>query len=93
MLICIETHRSCDFPGVGGGVWTPYSPLWICTCIKQPPVLTKLYSGLSMFYFKENYNFLRFQRGSNIFQGEGGFHYLHLGGGGGGLNANLYRNP
>ena len=35
-----------------------------------------------MVYFKENYNFLRFQRGTNIFQG----------GGGGGPNANLYRN-
>ena len=25
-----------------------------------------------MVYFKENYNFLRFQRGSNIFRGGGG---------------------
>ena len=61
-----------------------------------------------MVYFTENYNFRRFHRGSNIFQGGGG------GGGGGGrggvgppfsrgvqlfprgvggLNANLYRNP
>ena len=28
MLISIETHITitCDFPGGGGGVWTPYSP-------------------------------------------------------------------
>ena len=32
-------------------------------------VLNLFYSGLSMVYFKENYNFPRFQRGSNIFQG------------------------
>ena len=25
MLICIETHRTCDFPG--GGVRTPIPPL------------------------------------------------------------------
>ena len=29
MLISIETHITCDFPG---GVRTLYSPLWICTC-------------------------------------------------------------
>ena len=26
VLISIETHITCDFPG-GGGVWTPYHPL------------------------------------------------------------------
>ena len=33
MLVSIETHITCDFPGGGGGgVQTPYlSPLWICT--------------------------------------------------------------
>ena len=25
MLICIETHRTCDFPG--GVVWTPIPPM------------------------------------------------------------------
>ena len=24
MLLSIETHITCDFPGWGGGVWTPY---------------------------------------------------------------------
>ena len=29
MLISIETHRTCDFPG---GVRTPLSPLWLHAC-------------------------------------------------------------
>ena len=29
MLISIETHMPCDFPGRGGP--DPLSPLWICT--------------------------------------------------------------
>ena len=29
MLISIEIHITCDFPGFGGGgVWTPYPPLY-----------------------------------------------------------------
>ena len=42
-------------------------------------------------YFKENYNFPRFQSGFIIFRGggEGGSNI----GGGGGSNANFYRNP
>ena len=39
------------------------------------------YSGLSMVYFKENYHFPRFQRGSNIFQGVGGGPSFSRGGG------------
>ena len=31
MLICIETHRTCDFPGVAVGTG-PLSLLWIRTC-------------------------------------------------------------
>ena len=31
MLISIETHITCDFPGGGGGPGTPYHPLWIRT--------------------------------------------------------------
>ena len=26
LLISIETHITCDFPGGGGGIWTPYPP-------------------------------------------------------------------
>ena len=35
----------------------------------SPQLILQIYSGLSMVYFKENYNFPRFQRGSKIFQG------------------------
>ena len=35
MLISIETHITCDFPG-GRGALDPLSPLWICTCYEPP---------------------------------------------------------
>ena len=38
-----------------------------------------------MVYFKENYIFLRFQRGSNILQGRGSNFFQGEGGGGGQL--------
>ena len=41
------------------------------------------------FHFRENYTIPRLQRGSNKFQGGG----VQLFPGGGGPNANLYRNP
>ena len=38
------------------------------------PQLLQFYSGFSMVYFKENYNFTRFRGGvSNLFQGGGGW--------------------
>ena len=43
VLISIETHITCDFPG--GGVRTPYHPLWIRTWshrITLPPYMCKL---------------------------------------------------
>ena len=53
----------------------------------------QFYRGLSMVYFKENYNFPRFQRRSNILQGGGvtfsrGSNFFQEG-----LNTYLYRNP
>ena len=41
-----------------------------------------------MVNFKENYRFLRFQRGSNIFQGGGGGPIFSRAGGGGGVGSN-----
>ena len=38
---------------------------------------------MPMVYFKENYNFPRFQRGLNIFPGGGGSNFFYGGGGGG----------
>ena len=32
MLISMETHVTCDFPGGRGGGPKPLSPLWIGTC-------------------------------------------------------------
>ena len=59
-------------------------------------VLNLFYSGLSMVNFKGNYNFPRFQRGSNMFQGVqffpgegGGSNFFQLGD----SNANFYKNP
>ena len=56
----------------------------------SPQLILQFTEGLHWFYYRENYTFLRIQRGSNIFQGGGG--------GGptfsrGGQNANFYRNP
>ena len=63
----------------------------------SPQLILQFGSGLSMVYFKENYNFPRFQRGSNICQGvhdfPGGGGVQLFPGGGGGLYANLYRDP
>ena len=36
------------------------------------PQLSQFYSGLSMVYFKENYNFTRFRRGVQPIPGGGG---------------------
>ena len=33
MLISIETHMTCYFPGGGGGGPDSLSPLWIRTCL------------------------------------------------------------
>ena len=54
------------------------------------PQLLQFYSGLSMVYFKENYNFTRFRGG-----GGGGPIYSRGGGGGSGAGGpNAYsRNP
>ena len=60
----------------------------------SPQLILKYYSGLPMVYLKENYNFRRFQRGSNIVRGGGGgptffkgggSHFFQWGGGGWGF--------
>ena len=43
MLISIETHITCDFPGGGG----PLSPLWIRTWMQEFYSLTD-YSGFKL---------------------------------------------
>ena len=54
-------------------------------------LILQFYRGGPMVYFKKNYNFLRFQKGSNTFQGRG-VQIFSGGWGGGGPNANFYRN-
>ena len=56
-------------------------------------VLNLFYIGLSMVYFKENYNFTRFQRGSKIFKGGGGYIFQDGRTFSEGLKATLYENP
>ena len=65
------------FAGVRGGgvqVQLPENSSDVFLCFTYFTVLQRVSNG----YLKENYNFPRFQRGSNIFQGGGG-------GGGGGV--------
>ena len=50
------------------------------------PQLLQFYSGLSMVYFKENYNFTRF---FFFFLGGGGVQPIPGGGGGGGLGVQM----
>ena len=63
-------RTACADPGIftrGGGGSRPDCQKTALTTFFSPQLVK--YSGLSMVYFKENYNFPRFQRGSNIFQG------------------------
>ena len=71
----------CADPGIFAR--TALTTVFVFFC----PQLLQFYSGLSMVYFKENYNFTRFRGGggSNLFQGGGGA-------GAGGPNANS-RDP
>ena len=87
--------------GGGGCQKTALSLFVFCCCFLfvcffvlfySSQLILQFYSGLSMVYFKENYNFPRFLRRSNIFQGEGGgsnifqvgSNFFQGGGGGGG---------
>ena len=57
--------RIKDFLPVGGGGGGSPGP----TARKQHFLVLNLFYSLTMVYLKQNYNFPRFQRGSNIFQG------------------------
>ena len=51
-----------------------------CCCFFSPQLILQFTEGVQWFYYRENYTFLRIQRGSNIFQEV----QLFPGGGGGG---------
>ena len=79
----------CADPGIFAG-WsrpdcqkTALTTVFVFFC----PQLLQFYSGLSMVYFKENYNFTRFRGG-----GGGGSNLFQRGAGAGGPNANS-RDP
>ena len=74
-------RRSRNFCQGGGSSPDCQKTALTTFCFFSLQLILQFYSGLSMFYFKEHYNFPRFQRGSNIFAGGPTF----SGGGGGGL--------
>ena len=62
--------------GVGGGSrsdgWkTVLTTFFFFFFFYTPELILQLTEGVQWFYYRENYNFLRIQRGSRIFQGEG----------------------
>ena len=59
----------------------------------SPCLILQFTEGVQWFYYRENYSFPRIQRVSNIFQGVQLFSRGGWGGGGGGPDANFYRNP
>ena len=79
----MEIFREGGVVGAGRGVqktvWTPF----FC-----PQLILQLTEGVQWFYYREDNTFPRIQRGYNIFQGGPTFSL-----GGGGSNANFYRNP
>ena len=62
--------------GGGGGsdgrktVWTTFVFFLLCF-FYSPELILQLAEGVQWFYDRENYTFLRIQRWSRIFQGEG----------------------
>ena len=56
----------------------------------SPQLILQLTEGAQWFYYRENYTFQRIQRGPTFSRGGSNFFSR---GGGGGPNANFYRNP
>ena len=55
----------------------------------SPQLISQSTDGVKWFYYRENYTYQRIQKGQHVPGGSKKF----LGGGGGGTNANFYRNP
>ena len=68
-----------EFYSGGGGsrsdgrktVWTTSFFFFLLCFFYSPELILQLAEGVQWFYYRENYIFLRIQRGSRIFQGEG----------------------
>ena len=87
--IWLSTSNTCGDPGIfARGSRLDCQKTALTTFFFSTQLIFQFYSGLSMVYLKENYNFSRFQRGSNIFVGGGGG-----GGGGGGVKRYFVSKP
>ena len=81
MCLCLAgvNARNQDFfysGGGGGGVQVrrlenSLDNVFFFFFFYTPELILQLTEGVQWFYYRENYNFLRIQRGSRIFQGEG----------------------
>ena len=69
--------RNFSFKGGGGGgvqvrrLENSLDNVFFLFFFYSPELILQLTEGVQWFYYSENYTFLRIQRGSRIFQGEG----------------------
>ena len=59
------------FRGGGGSRSDDWKTVWITFFFYSPELILQLTEGVQWFYYREICTFLRIQRGSRIFQGEG----------------------
>ena len=58
-------------PGPTAGKQSGQRRFFFALFFYSPELILQLAEGVQWFYYRENYIFLRIQRGSRIFQGEG----------------------
>ena len=58
-------------PGPTAGKQSGQRHFFFALSFYSPELILQLAEGVQWFYYRENYIFLRIQRGSRIFQGEG----------------------
>ena len=58
-------------PGPTAGKQSGQRRFFFCFVFYSPELILQLAEGVQWFYYRENYIFLRIQRVSRIFQGEG----------------------
>ena len=58
-------------PGPTAGKQSGHRRFFFALFFYSPELFLQLAEGVQWFYYRENYIFLRIQRGSRIFQGEG----------------------
>ena len=75
-LAGVHAQNQEFYSGGGGGVRRPENSLdnvcfFFALFFYSPELILQLAEGVQWFYDRENYTFLRIQRWSRIFQGEG----------------------